>query len=166
MGYFYRKFENDSLNKLYELLEDVTPMPSDCGALCGGVCCKGGRGDGMLLFPGEKEYFDGKAGFTVIHDDRYGCDAAVCSGFCDRSERPLSCRIFPYQFYVSGSGKVTVAADVRALGHCPLTEPDTAVSRTFLRRLRMCAKIVENDGILYGFVARISALLTDFGKLA
>ena len=166
MGYFYRKFESDSLDKLYELMEDVTPLALDCGALCDGACCKGGGGDGMLLFPGEREYFAGRDGFTLIHDDRYGCDAAVCSGYCDRSERPLSCRIFPYQFYVSGSGNVTVAADVRALGRCPLTEPDAEVSRTFLRRLRMCAKLIENNGDLYDFVARISALLTDFGQLA
>lgn len=165
MGFFYQKFESDPLNKLYELLEDVTPLSSDCGALCGGACCKGGGGDGMLLFPGEKEYFAGKDGFSLIRDERYGCDAVVCSGSCNRSERPLSCRIYPYFFYVSQSGAVTVEKDLRALGLCPLTEQKYQINKQFLRRMRMCAKLIENDRVLYGFVRRISVLLTDFGAL-
>ena len=36
-----------------ELLESHTPMKSDCGALCGGACCKGSDEDGMALLPGE-----------------------------------------------------------------------------------------------------------------
>ncbi|MBQ6066143.1 MAG: hypothetical protein IJK89_04910 [Clostridia bacterium] len=166
MGYFYHKFESDPLDKLYELLEDVTPLPSDCGALCGGACCKGGGGDGMLLFPGERAFFDGRDDFMLLSDERYDCDAVVCSGSCDRSKRPLSCRIYPYFFYVSQSGSVTVENDLRAIGRCPLTEQEYQVNKQFLRRMRMCAKIVENDRELYGFVGRISALLTDFGPLA
>ena len=165
MGCFYQKFGSDPLNKLYELLEDVTPLSADCGALCGGACCKGGGGDGMLLFPGEKEYFDGKDGFTLIRDERYGCDAVVCAGSCERPERPLACRIYPYSFYVSQSGAVTVAKDLRALGRCPLTEKEYQLNKQFLRRMRMCARIIENDRKLYEFVGRFSALLTDFGAL-
>ncbi len=65
MGYFYNRFDNDSLNKAYELLENCTPLKFDCGALCGGKCCKGGDNDGMILFPGEEKYYAGKSGFTV-----------------------------------------------------------------------------------------------------
>ena len=42
------------LNKAYELLERTTPLTSDCGKLCNGLCCKGDGKTGMLLFPGEE----------------------------------------------------------------------------------------------------------------
>ena len=166
MGYFYRKTGDPALDKLYELLEDVTPLPFDCGELCGGACCKGGDADGMLLFPGERALFEGKDGFTVVRDGRYGCDAVVCSGSCDRPERPLSCRIYPYFFYVSREGKVTVAHDVRALERCPLAKEGARTDKTFLRRMRMAAKVIAADPALKAFVARLGEAMTDFGALA
>jgi hypothetical protein len=39
--------------KCHEMLDSVTPLRTDCGALCGARCCRGGPGDGMLLFPEE-----------------------------------------------------------------------------------------------------------------
>ena len=165
MGYFYRKSDDESLNKLYELLENVTPLSTDCGALCGGACCKGGRGDGMLLFPGEEALFLHRKEYTVIKDERYGCNALICSGSCHRSDRPLSCRIYPYFFYVGAGGIVTVAHDVRAFGHCPLADRNISVNRELLRRLRLCAKVIAGDDMLFAFTRRISAFLTDFGGL-
>ena len=38
----------------YSLLEEVTPLPADCGQLCGAACCKGDDETGMYLFPGER----------------------------------------------------------------------------------------------------------------
>lgn len=166
MGYFFDRFANDNLNKMYELLADVTPLRFDCGALCGAACCKGEEEDGMLLFPGEEGYYRGREDFTVRRNDAFGCDEVVCHGSCRRDERPLSCRIYPYFFYVSKEGRVTVAHDVRAIGRCPLTKEGAGTDKTFLRRMRLCAKAIEADGELLAFVKRLSDDLTDFGKLA
>ena len=95
MGYFFDRFENDSLNKLYELLADATPLRSDCGALCGAACCRGDEKDGMLLFPGERDYYIGREGFRIRRSGEYDAEYLVCEGSCDRNDRPLSCRIYP-----------------------------------------------------------------------
>ena len=164
MEYRCRKFSGESLNKLYELLEDVTPLSWDCGMLCGAACCKGTDRDGMILFPGERELFESMSGFSIHHNERYGYDVLVCEGVCEREVRPLSCRIYPYFFYVTEEF-VRVAPDVRAIRHCPLVDDKMVLSRTFLRRMRMCAEVIRMDKNLYDFIARLSAIITDFGLL-
>lgn len=165
MGYFYHRFASDSLNKLYELLENVTPLEGDCGALCCSFCCKGGDGDGMLLFPGEKSFYEGKEGFSVWRHAEYDSDCVVCPGSCRRDERPLSCRVYPYFFYVNEAGDVAVAPDVRAMGNCPLAGNGLAVSPRFLRAMRMCAEVIRQDPELFDFVRNLSGLFVDFGPL-
>ena len=56
------------LKKIYGMLENTTPVLSDCGKICSAKCCKGDSTDGMLLFPGEKELFEDKEGFNVYYD--------------------------------------------------------------------------------------------------
>ena len=166
MGWFFDRFSKESLNKMYDLLADVTPLAYDCGALCEKACCKGSETDGMVLFPGERAFFEGAAGFRIAHNDPYDYDYLVCGGSCERDLRPLSCRIFPYFFYLAQNGEITVAPDIRALGRCPLAEGNLLLQRTFLRRMRMCAKVIRSDAELYDFIARMSAMITDFGRLA
>lgn len=168
MSYFYDKFENESLNKIYELLADVTPLAFDCGKLCSGRCCKGGDNDGMLLFPGEECLFENRNGFHVYFDERYGSKAVSCSGECLREERPLSCRIFPYMFYSSeknGEKRITVAPDIRAGELCDILKEGIKPQNDFMRRMRMAAKKAESDKDITEFIERITAILTDFGNL-
>ncbi len=165
MGFFYRRFSDESLNKLYELLEDVTPLRDDCGLLCCAACCEGDGNDGMLLFPGEKEAFEGKEGYAVRYNTAYGSDVVICTGACERTERPLSCRIYPYFFYVKDDGKVTVAPDIRALGRCPLAEKGAGASPLFLRRMRMAALVLKRDPTQTAFLRQVGAALTDLGPL-
>ena len=166
MGYFFHRFESDSLNWLYALLGDVTPLRSDCGALCGAACCQGDEEDGMILFPGESKYYEDREGFSVQYNTEYRCNCLICHGTCDRDERPLSCRIYPYFFYIGKELRVTAAPDVRAIGRCPLTKEGIRTNKTFLRRMRMAAKVIDGDAELKMFVAFISEKLTDFGGLA
>ena len=47
--------------KIYEMLDKVSPVPYDCGAGCGAVCCRDDSFDKdsepyIYLLPGEKEY--------------------------------------------------------------------------------------------------------------
>ena len=45
-----------------DLLEQVTPLSTDCGALCGAACCQDSPDEdsvaGMLLFPEEAPLYD------------------------------------------------------------------------------------------------------------
>ena len=103
-----------------EKLKNVTPLKRDCGRVCGARCCRPLEGEetGMLLFPGEAEAYDGKAGFEVRKTARG--DLLICSGICDREDRPLSCRLFPLLPVIGDDGKVRAVTDLRAKAVCPL----------------------------------------------
>ena len=112
------------------LLEHITPLKTDCGRCCGGACCQAdedGQG-GMLLFPGEEAlYQELPEGFTLTRDDAIlpGMTLLTCEGRCDRSRRPLSCRLFPLTPVLvteNGQEKLKVRMDPRAFAVCPLCE--------------------------------------------
>lgn len=116
----------DLYETAYGLLDDLTPIPADCGKLCGAGCCKGGRDDGMLLFPFEEEFLQ-QAKFLKIKQlpwrDGTAC-FAVCRGRCKRQWRPLSCRIYPYAPKTVQKEDKTLSfhiqKDPRAAYSCPL----------------------------------------------
>ncbi len=154
------------IKKAYEFLENVTPVKYDCGKICDKKCCKGNDNDGMLLFPGEEEFFRESESFEVYYDGRYESLAVRCKGPCNRSERPLSCRIFPYLIYEDvKNSKFSVAPDIRALDFCPLISEKYDFDRKFLRALRIAsAKLTENAEIAE-FIRKITGKLTDFNGL-
>lgn len=102
-----------------ECLETITPLESDCGAKCGGACCRSMEGEetGMLLFPGEEAFYAQREGWKLLHGS--AGSVIVCPGHCERSQRPLSCRLFPL-LPVVRSGEVRAAMDQRARAVCPL----------------------------------------------
>jgi hypothetical protein len=106
------------------LLGRLTPLPADCGALCGGLCCRGGPGDGMLLFPGEAEALKNIPFLRFRRREMGGLPVtmAVCRGRCVRARRPLACRIYPLAPRLR-DGVLSVAPDPRARNRCPLLDP-------------------------------------------
>lgn len=168
MSIFYNKFENEELNKAYELLERVTPLDFDCGKLCSNKCCKGSDNDGMLLFPTEKEFFENNPNFKVYFDEKFGCDAVVCLTPCKRDERPLSCRLFPLFPYVEekdGEKVHNVALDVRSLGVCPIAEDKDQLSRKFLRNVRIASSVLLRNSEIAEFLLNVSREMLDLGPL-
>jgi hypothetical protein len=75
--------------RVFALLGGKTPIKQDCGRICCGACCKGTAEEGMLLFPGEPTSLP-------VREAGGGNRLAVCGGTCERSERPLACRLFPF----------------------------------------------------------------------
>lgn len=105
------------------LLNDVTPLKTDCGLLCGHACClpdEDGQG-GVYLFPGEKA-ITGNWGDIVPSEMLPGmpADMLICKSMCDRDLRPLACRFFPLTPIKLKSGKWSVRMDRRAFALCPL----------------------------------------------
>ena len=103
-----------------EKLKNITPLKRDCGRVCGAACCRPLEGEetGMLLFPGEEACYAGQPGWA-LRDTAMG-RMAVCSGRCDRAERPLACRMFPLLPVPDRDGKVRALVDLRARAVCPL----------------------------------------------
>ena len=108
------------------LLENLTPLKTDCGRLCQGASCQGDEKTGMLLFPGEEAFYENctfariiPAGFMLGGKDAL---LLVCNGTCDRENRPLACRLFPLFLKFKEDGVTKLRMDVRAKAVCPLTD--------------------------------------------
>ena len=112
----------ESLVAARKLLEEITPLQTDCGLVCGGACCQTHPGEetGMLLFPGEAEMYRGEEGFTLV-DSPHGT-ILVCEGRCSRANRPLACRMFPLVMLLRPDG-VKIATDAAAQRDLPKSTP-------------------------------------------
>ena len=108
------------------LLDTLTPLKTDCGTLCAHACCAGDEETGMLLFPGEETlYRDCAFGRVIPADFSLGGQEAslfVCSGRCERENRPLACRLFPLFLAFLKNGGTKVRIDDRARAVCPLCD--------------------------------------------
>jgi len=109
-----------------DLLAQLTPLKTDCGRLCQGACCQGDEATGMLLFPGEEALYKGCTFGKVIDAEfALGGNTArlfVCSGSCERENRPLACRLFPLFLRFKEDGSTKLRMDARAKAVCPLTD--------------------------------------------
>ena len=138
------------------MLQDVTPLRMDCGLVCGGACCRSlpGERTGMLLFPGEEAYYQGKAGYELLATETGSL--LICHGACDRAERPLSCRLFPLLSVVREEG-VRVAMDARARAACPLAAQGVAgLSEDFVEAVRQAGRTLMTDDTQRAFLLRLT----------
>ena len=126
----------EALERARACLEHLTPLRTDCGRVCGGVCCRSlpGEETGMLLFPGEAAYYAAMEGYRVLETSQG--PLLICPGRCLREERPLSCRLFPLLPVVREEG-VKVAIDARARAVCPLArQGQSAMQADFIQAVR------------------------------
>lgn len=144
--------------KVYRLLDGVTPLSADCGQLCGKSCCKGDGRTGMLLFPDEKTEL------KIIEEN--GRRLAVCDGECSRSDRPLSCMMFPF-FPVENNGGIKITVDTRGINVCPMVAHSKEIrfSRRFMRHMRAAGKILYSDPECAAFMREIAEEIEDAEKI-
>lgn len=153
------------------LFDDLTPLHTDCGLTCGGACCRPLEGEitGMLLFPGEEAYYEGRPGYRMTVTD-HGV-LLTCAGSCDRADRPLSCRLFPLLPLLREDG-VKVATDLRAKTVCPLArQGKDALLPEFVAAVRQAGRILAQDEAQRVFLAQLTrtqdelkALRKQFGR--
>jgi len=131
---------NNMYQKIFKIMGDLTPLKADCGKLCSQACCKGDENTGMRLFPFEESELPVK-----ILDN--GVRMVVCDGKCDRTKRPLACRIFPFFPTVDERGKVFVEPDFRGARLCPLISHSDEIifDKRFFNALKKVGKILAKD---------------------
>lgn len=147
------------------LLADLTPLQSDCGRVCGCACCApvSGEETGMLLFPGEEAYYEALPGYTV-RPTAMG-PMLVCAGRCERSDRPLSCRLFPLLPVLRQTG-VKVAVDARAGVVCPLAaQGRQAMCSEFTDAVRACGQLLAADDAQRPFLEQLTRQQDDLKAL-
>ena len=129
------------------MVASVTPLPSDCGKLCGARCCTG-DGLGMELLPGETEAC-GMSGFGSVENGIF-----VCRGSCDRKQRPYACMIFPMVplvFEENGRLRIEAANDLRAVPVCPIAKAKLLPS--FAAAVRRSAAVLCESAALREYLS-------------
>lgn len=155
----------DALRQALALLEDVTPLSTDCGRVCDGRCCRPSADSvGMLLLPGEEKLLTGED-YTIIPAD--GGMLLTCDGTCRREMRPFACRVFPLFPYVGEDGRVRAVYDPRSWRLCPLTQNVARVPlrRDFVRAVRRAGRILMRDLACAAFLRAQSREIDELGRL-
>ncbi len=152
-------------SRAYAILGNITPIPADCGELCGAKCCAGDQNSGMILFPGEKEFLS-RADFLNIQErdiNGFPVDFATCDGRCSRRLRPISCRIFPLAPFWDGEA-LKILPDPRAAYICPLLKASEFISPEFTRAVEEAiSALVKHPGISEMLV-HYTRMLKDYAK--
>lgn len=157
----------DYIGQAWTLLAGRTPLPGDCGRLCGGACCRtdGGGIQGMRLFPGERERLEGMPG-ARFWETPQGGTLMECAGRCDRGRRPLACRIFPLFPYLDDTGRVRAVYDPRAWRLCPLVRHAAQIrlDRDFVRTVRTVGRLLTQDAACRGFLLEESREIEEVNR--
>ena len=126
--------------KIDRILGELTPLRVDCGVTCGGACCKGDGDTGMRLFPHEESSLP-------VRELENGVRLVVCDGVCDRRERPLACRLFPFFPVIDEKGRIFVEPDARALRLCPLLthSEEIVFDKQFFKAVKKVGKLLAKD---------------------
>lgn len=137
--------------RVYKLMNGVTPLPADCGRLCGAACCtEWEKGVGMYLLPGEEVMFSGTEDWLTWEEhsteeyefcpDWQGSFYFIrCNGICPRDKRPFACRSFPVSPYLTPDGGFELRLEEAATLLCPLVRAGDIklLDRRFLARARL-----------------------------
>ena len=156
------------LERAYAEIGALTPLPADCGRLCGAACCEtdeDGQG-GVFLFPGEAERLADND-WGEIQAERPGWIAPLlrCDLPCQRAQRPLGCRIFPLTPVIGKDGQWTVRIDARARAMCPLASSGVrGLNVDFVRAVRRALRVVAETGEGDAFLRRWADLEAEYRK--
>ncbi len=150
-------------SRAYATLGRVTPIPADCGRLCGAKCCSGDDNAGMILFPGEAEFIANADFLNISKSKMHGTDIdfASCSGTCKRQLRPLSCRIFPLAPFWDGE-ELKVAPDPRAKYLCPLLGAEEFISPDFYSAVFDAFSILVSDPEISDMLRHYTGMLEEY----
>ncbi len=156
---------NENLKKARDLLERSAPLGRfDCGKICGAKCCQGDEDTGMWLFPHEEEFYKNHPDFTIRNTDgNGGYPMIVCGGTCNREDRPLACRIYPFYPKIDGD-KIKIIKDLRGFGSCPIIKENIKPEPKFLRNLRKATRYLLRDEETKDYILRVQSEIEEVAQ--
>ena len=117
----------------------------------------------MLLFPGEEEAYSGRPEWK-IQETAMG-SMVICSGTCDRGERPLACRMFPL-LPVPREGGAAAVTDLRAKSVCPLArQGKSALDPDFRDAVREAGERLLREEKQAAFLQKLTAEQEEIRRL-
>lgn len=160
---------------IYRLLDKVSPVPYDCGTLCGAACCTCGdspaaAGDdfqfGIYLLPGEDKLFTMKEDWLIWSAEQAEDFDFPESWFgkvyfvrcktppvCPREMRPLQCRFFPLTPHLTEDGRLQLILSPSVLPYqCPLIRERIPLTREFIQATYTVWKHLLRDPLIYDLV--------------
>ena len=135
---------------IYRLLDRVSPVPFDCGTICGAACCNAAAYDeemGIMLLPGEEKIHDRHdewLEWETLSTDEYDLPGSwngkvyfvrcKTPPHCPRHLRPIQCRSFPLLPHLSEDGELTLVYNDYDLPYaCPMIEDETELDGRFVK---------------------------------
>lgn len=151
------------------ILNEATPLSTDCGRVCFNACCASSEaGEGMFLFPEEKNIYDKYvSGFDILKVTYpFEANILICSANCDRENRPLACMFFPVIPYLRVSnGKTSrgIMLDTRAWPVCPLMQSGmNGFSPEFINACKRAAMVLFESKEQSNFIFKLTEYIDEY----
>ncbi len=163
---------------IYRLLDRVSPVPFDCGTICGAACCNAAYEDeemGIFLLPGEDKLHSKHDDWLIwssLSTDEYefpeswhGTVSFVrCKTppHCPRERRPIQCRSFPLSPHITEDGILQLIYNDSELPYCcPMIEERTELDPKFVKATYTVWKHLLRDPLIYDLVEMESSQRDD-----
>lgn len=168
--------KKNTYRAIYRLLDRVSPLPADCGKLCGAACCNcdgddGGEDSldfdmGIYLLPGEEKLFTRKENWlkwNVEYAEDYEFPDSWSGHVyfvrcktpphCPREMRPLQCRFYPLAPYLTEKEELKLILSPTELPYqCPLITEEMPLQESFIRATFTVWKRLIKDRRIYDLV--------------
>lgn len=160
-----------TIQKIYQRLDEVTPVDFDCGKLCGEVCCVYDADEThteelvLYLLPGEELMYEDSPDFELYYMDsseiRYphswkdNIYLVKCKNppRCDRSIRPIQCRTFPLVPHISKNGEFHLVLDETEFPYeCPIIRDHIKLNEDFINFTYEIWKMLISNPLVYDLV--------------
>ena len=160
-----------TIQKIYQRLDEVTPVDFDCGKLCGEVCCVYDADEThteelvLYLLPGEELMYEDSPDFELYYMDsseiRYphswkdNIYLVKCKNppRCDRSIRPIQCRTFPLVPHISKNGEFHLVLDETEFPYeCPIIQDHIKLNENFINVTYEIWKMLISNPLVYDLV--------------
>ena len=160
-----------TIQKIYQRLDEVTPVDFDCGKLCGEVCCVYDADEThteelvLYLLPGEELMYEDSPDFELYYMDsseiRYphswkeNIYLVKCKNppRCDRSIRPIQCRTFPLVPHISKNGEFHLVLDETEFPYeCPIIRDHIKLNEDFINVTYEIWKMLISNPLVYDLV--------------
>ena len=156
--------------EIYRLLDAVSPLPYDCGTLCGAICCGAEEEPadtesfelGIYLLPGEEKLHGKKEDWLIWSLERAedydfpdSWTGNVCfvrcknPPHCPREKRPIQCRTFPLSPHFTEDGRLVLILNDEELPYrCPLIEDKMELEPSFMEVTWRCWARLTQDPLI------------------
>lgn len=155
-----------SIERIYQRLDEVTPVDFDCGKLCGEVCCVDDSEDlALYLLPGEELMYEDSSEFELYYIDssqiKYPHSwkgeiflvKCINPPKCDRSIRPIQCRTFPLIPHLDKKGEFHLIFDESDFPYtCPLVHNHIKLNEDFIKTTYKIWVMLIRNPLVYDLV--------------